>query len=101
MVGAEDVKEAHVEVVKVWFNGGSLHDQILCHPGIVFLPNQAAEFLHLGSERKRRGGGKEERGEGKEKERRREGGGKEEGRKREGGGGKKEEERRKRKRRRE
>ena len=99
MVGAKDVKEAHVEVVKVWFNGGSLHDQILCHPGIVLLPNQAAEFLHLGSERKRRE--EEGRGEGKEKERRREGGGKEEGRKREGGGGKKEEERRKRKRRRE
>ena len=65
MVGAEDVKEAHVEVVKVWFNGGSLHDQVLCHPGIVLFPNQAAEFLHLENEkakkrRKKDGGGEEE-----------------------------------------
>ena len=51
LVGAEDVKEAHVEVVEVWLDGGSLHDQVLCHPGIVLFPNQADEFLHLGSEK--------------------------------------------------
>ena len=87
LVGAEDVKKTHVEVVEVWFDGGSLHDQILCHPGIVFLPNQAAEFLHLGSERRRRR--KEEERRGEEKGKRRKGEGKGEGRwRREGGGGK-------------
>ena len=78
MVGAEDIKETHVEVVEVWFDGGSLHDQILCHPGIVFLPNQAAEFLHLGSERRRRRRrrkeGREERERKGEGEREEEGG---------------------------
>ena len=45
--GAKGVQEAHVEVVEVGFDGGSFHDQILCHPVVVALLDQAAKLLRL------------------------------------------------------
>lgn len=45
--GVERVEKTHVEVMEVGLDGGTLHDQVLCHPVIVLLLYQASELLHL------------------------------------------------------